>query len=90
MGDGFLLDVDGFLEVGNVKWEDGKCIRCSRTLKVRGVHICDECADEVNSAGTKRRRNLFASFFFHLAALVFVYLYFFRGLPGLYQYLFGG
>jgi hypothetical protein len=44
----------------------------------------------VNSAGTKRRRNLFASFFFHLAALVFVYLYFFRGLPGLYQYLFGG
>ncbi|NOZ76950.1 MAG: hypothetical protein GXO65_04590 [Euryarchaeota archaeon] len=80
MGEGFLLEVDRPLEMEKA-WknlEGGRCIRCSRTLKLRGVPICEECADEVNTQ--RRRRSLLASFLFHVAVLLLVYLYFFRGL----------
>jgi predicted nucleic acid-binding Zn ribbon protein len=64
-----------------------KCLRCNKPLDFSEGAICNECTDDMWHQ--KRRRNLFVHFFFQLGMLIFVYLYFYKGVFVIYRYLKG-
>jgi predicted nucleic acid-binding Zn ribbon protein len=64
-----------------------RCARCNMPLDLSEESICNKCADEMWLE--KRRRNLFLHFFFQLGMLIFVYLYFYKGVFVLYRYFRG-
>ncbi|NOZ77363.1 MAG: hypothetical protein GXO65_06840 [Euryarchaeota archaeon] len=67
--------------------EPEMCSRCGRVLEYFETGICTACAGEVWRQ--KRRRNLFIHFFFQLSMLIFVYLYFYKGILVIYRYFRG-
>jgi DNA-directed RNA polymerase subunit RPC12/RpoP len=66
-----------------------RCMKCSARLRLQEdtAGICDMCAESILAQKKKRTDFLFLNYAFHLAMLLFVFLYFYRGVLTVYRYV---